>query len=50
MKLLNPLRIACSLADRSYVWAGDLSENDKVKTFVAPSYIWAGHFRTGKIK
>ena len=46
MKLQGPLRIACSLADRSYVWAGTVDG----KILTAPSYVWAGHLRSGKIK
>ena len=50
MKLLNPLRIACNISDKSYVWAGEVSDGEGIKLYVAPSYIWAGQMRSGKIK
>ena len=50
MRLTAPLRIACSLADKGYVWAGIVDDGENVRILTAPAYVWAGHFRTGRIK
>jgi len=50
MRLTAPLRIACSLADQSYVWAGIVDDGDRLRIVTAPAYVWAGHLRSGKVK